>query len=409
MSYYKPTTFAQKVFKILQLFYYSIIQSSGKLRKRKPAHTSILMIVSKLDRIGGLEHQALELSAALIQQGCLITILTDRIDHSPSEEFRSGFLIRRLTFSTNPIRLLTSIFCFFFRQNDQYQLVHIHGITGFTIVAARVARFFGMKTIFKSATQDDFNSIFQQKGWKQRLYAKWILHADCMVAISQGIKHEMLDNGIPENRIRMLPNAVNTDRFHPPSNNRKISLRKKLQAPTDQILFLYLGRLEKRKGVDFLLDAWQKCSPGILWIVGSGAEEQRLKNICSDHRSTNVVFHGETRTPLDYYQAADVFVFPSLKEGSPGVILEAMSCALPCIATSIPGILEQIENGKQGRLVSPGNSDELAAAMVETANDASNRSGWSTEARETAVEFFDVNRIAAAYKKLYQELLTSSL
>ncbi len=407
MSYYKPTSFSQKIVKLIQLFlYFLIIKLRPKPKPKIPKHSSVLMIVSKLDRIGGLERQALELAAALVRRGCLITVLTDRIDDdSPRVEIRSGFLIRRLTRSTNPFAPFTLAF-YLIRYRHTYRLIHAHGVTGFTVVSLLLGKLIGRRTILKGATQDDFAKIFQKDNFKNRLYRKWIPGVDVLIAISQALQEEMIACGILENRIKRIPNAVNADKFFPPSKDRKISLRTRFSVSPEQNLFLFLGRLETRKAVDILLRAWHKCAPGVLWIVGAGPEEERLKRVCAELHLKNVVFHGESRTPADYYHAADVFVFPSVKEGSPGVVLEAMSSGLPCIAGRIGGIVDVMENRKQGLIVSPGSVDELADAIQYAGVHVEERTGWGKDARERVLKHFDVSYIAADYHSLYTELLS---
>ena len=406
MSFYKPTTVPQKIFKLLQLFwYFLIVRQSKRVKQNSATHAGILMVVSKLDRIGGLELQALELSSALIRHGCLITILTDSIDDSPAIEFRSGFIIRRLPPSTQPVRLFLSLLYFMFQQRHSFELLHAHGLTGFTIVSLWLAKFLGRHSLLKGATQDDFNNIFQRNEWKHRLYRKWILETDCFIAVSEEMKKEMIACGISEDRIKHIPNAVNTNKFTPVSEERKHSLRKRFLLSSEQTVFLFLGRLEARKAIDILLQAWEKCSPGFLLIVGTGPEERRLKQIIADLQ--NVVIKAESRSPVDYYQCADVFVFPSMKEGFPGVVLEAMSCGLPCIATRIGGVTDQMEHGKQGMLVSAGNAEELANAIQYVALNPEERRAWSKEAREIVLRRFDVSRISADYRFLYAELLSS--
>ena len=405
MSFYKPTTLSQKIFKLLQLFWYFLtVKSSKKVNRNCATHPGILMVVSKLDRIGGLERQALELSAALIRHGCLITIVTDSIDDSPALEFRSGFLIRRLPPSTKPVRLFLLLLYFMLQQRNSFELIHAHGVTGFTIVAVWLAKFLGRPSVLKGATQDDFKDIFERNEWKHRLYRKWILGTPCFIAVSEEMKKEMMACGIAEDRIQHIPNAVNTNKFAPASNDRKNLLRKRLSLSTEEAVFLFLGRLEARKAVDILLEAWKIYSPGFLLIVGTGPEEQRLKQISAGVK--NVMIHAESRSPLDYYQCADVFVFPSLKEGLPGVVLEAMSCGLPCIASSIGGVIDQIEHQKQGMLVPPGDAEELANAIQYVALNPEERRAWGEVARETVLRRFDVSRISADYRLLYGELLT---
>ena len=406
MSYYKPSTLLQKIIKVAQLYFYSLRPTRKRVLNRQK-QIAILMVVSKLDRIGGLERQAMELSSALIHQGCLITIITDRIDDSPSVELYAGTMIRRLARSTGPVSQFLSMVWFLFRQRSAFQIVHAHGVTGFTLVWLFLSRFVNRPVLLKGATKTDFENIFNQSDLKHRLYRRWILSANRVIAISQQIKEELLSCGVSENRILSIPNAVHSEKFSPPTTARKMILRNKFSIEPDQIVFLYFGRLEARKSVDVLLEAWHLKSPGLLCVVGSGPEEGKWKQLSMDLKLKSILFFDESRFPVDFYHCADVFVLPSLKEGMPGALLEAMSCGLPCIATKIGGVVDVMQNGKQGLLVSAGSAQELAEAMEFAASDPEKRMAWGTEARETILRDFEISRIAATYKLLYKQLLSS--
>ncbi|MGH9858226.1 MAG: glycosyltransferase family 4 protein, partial [Acidobacteriota bacterium] len=409
MSYYKPATLFQKFIKLLQLYFYSFrLSFVRKTRIKNQKHTSVLMIVSKLDRIGGLERQALELSAALIHHGCLITIITDRMDDDdPAVELRSGYLIRRLTRSNKPIRLFFSMLWFLFRKRETFQIIHAHGVTGFTLASLRFCGFFDRPALLKGATKGDFGNIFNQNNLKHRLYQKWILSSNRLIAISGEMKEELLSCEVPKDRIINIPNGVHTEKFCPPSTAQKVSLRNRFSIDPDQVLFLYFGRLESRKGVDVLLNAWHLQSPGHLWIVGSGAEQKKLKKLTIDLNLQDIRFYDESVSSLEFYQCADVFVLPSLKEGMPGALLEAMSCGLPCIATKIGGVLDVMQNDKHGLLVPPGMPQELADALAFMESHPEKRFQWGKSARETVLHQFEISRIAADYNSLYGKILAS--
>jgi glycosyltransferase involved in cell wall biosynthesis len=408
MSYYKPTTLLQKIIKLLQLYSYFLRLTffrTKRVRSRK--HTSVLMVVSKLDRVGGLERQALELASALIQHHrYLITIVTDRMnDAFPAVELRSGYLIRRMNRTDKPIRLFLSMLWLSFRHRGTFQIVHAHGVTGFTLAWLRLWQFFHRPALLKGATNSDFTDVFNQNDFKHRMYRRWILSARNLIAISKEMKQELLSCAVPENQIISIPNGVHSEKFYPPSTAQKLSLRNRFSISPDQIVFLYLGRLESRKAVDVLLNAWHLKSPGLLWIVGSGPEQKKWKQLSIDLNLRNIRFHDESLSPLEFYQCADVFVLPSLKEGMPGAMLEAMSCGLPCIATRIGGVVDVMQNDKQGLLVSPGIPQELADALAFIASHPEKQIHWGKSARETVLHQFEISHIAASYDSLYKTIL----
>jgi glycosyltransferase involved in cell wall biosynthesis len=168
---------------------------------------------------------------------------------------------------------------------------------------------------------------------------------------------------------------------------------------------LFMGRLEKRKGADVLLRAWQKMDDGILWIVGAGAEESALQKVAKELRLQRVQFLGGTLNPLDYYHAADVFILPSIQEGFPNVILEAMSCGLPCIASEIGGVTDILKQDSQGILFPPGDSDRLSEAMARMLSSPIDRNRWSQCAVKTVQDNYDFDRVLVDYVNLYSDLV----
>jgi glycosyltransferase involved in cell wall biosynthesis len=117
------------------------------------------------------------------------------------------------------------------------------------------------------------------------------------------------------------------------------------------------------------------------------------------------MFREETSSPVEFFQLADVFVLPSLKEGFPVVVIEAMSCGLPCIATRIGGVVDQIEDGRTGKLVDPGQVQELSDAIQYVATNERERKQWGKAARETVLQRYDISQVISTYQSLYSELI----
>jgi len=364
---------------------------------------SVLMLVPQLDRIGGYERQALQLSAALASSGVAVQILTDQIGHFPAKEFRSGFHIYRLQQQSSAGMVLGTFF-FLLRRLRFFNIVHCHGYSGFAFFAMRIAQILGRPVIVKLPTQNDMKHIFETKDRRHRFYRKVMKKVSSFVAVSDEIAQEIQSYGIPSGRIVRIPNFVNTVKFVAPSPSMKSDLRMRLNVPPEEMLFLSLGRLDERKGIDVLLRAWSKTKEGLLWIVGSGPEETRLKKLASELNLQRCQFLGPTQNPLDFYQVADVFVLSSLREGSPNVLLEAMSCRLACIATRIGGVTDILQEEIHGLLVEPGDADQLAQAL-NSAHDKAKTERWSEAASLHVRKNFDLSVVIARYVKLYDALL----
>ncbi|MHC4924169.1 MAG: glycosyltransferase [Planctomycetota bacterium] len=156
---------------------------------------------------------------------------------------------------------------------------------------------------------------------------------------------------------------------------------------------LYAGNLIRPKGVHVLLSALAELRDRgrtySLAVLGTGPFEDELKALARElGLADTVTFHGfqDLQGVLSHMDDADVFVFPSFGEGMPRVLLEAMARGLPIIATDVGGIGGVIEDGRNGRLVSPGSSEALAEAVGSLTQDPELWEGFSREGLVTAME-----------------------
>lgn len=178
--------------------------------------------------------------------------------------------------------------------------------------------------------------------------------------------------GIDNKLVRVIPNPIDQTNFCPKSDG------------TSERIVLYVGRLEKRKGVDVLIKAFggfARADPAVsLSLVGGDTRTFELNSrplTCAEYIDGSItdanikkriVFWGkiERRQLVDFYQRASVVVCPSERfENFPYVVLEAMSCGKPVIASNCGGLAEMIEDGKQGVLVRPGDPDALQSALAK--------------------------------------------
>lgn len=189
---------------------------------------------------------------------------------------------------------------------------------------------------------------------------------DLMIAGTPPIAHDALrEANIRPERIVIIPNGVDITLFFPPTD--KGLLKERLNLPPDDLAICVAGRVEKEKGIDYLLDAFHQIlqqHTGVkLVIVGSG---KALTNLRQRSRRLDlddwVIFAGSVANedmPC-FYGASDIFVMPTLREESiPFVVLEAMACGLPVIASDVSGNKAIIEDGKEGFLFRMGDVPDL--------------------------------------------------
>jgi len=169
---------------------------------------------------------------------------------------------------------------------------------------------------------------------------------------------------------QVIPNGIDLDQFNPDVNPIEKYLDGKLN-------ILFVGRLEKRKGVKYLIRAYtivkEKYPDSRLIIVGPGIRFRRkYENMVKKDNLGDVVFLGNV--PFEdlprYYKTADVFCSPAVSGESFGIVLlEAMAVGTPIVATNIDGYASVLTNGKEGLLVPPRNSRELASAICKILSD----------------------------------------
>ena len=178
----------------------------------------------------------------------------------------------------------------------------------------------------------------------------------------------------------------------------KIPARKDLSLPSDKTIILYAGYLTKRKGVYELLEAIygarKKCPDILLVICGAGPEEKTLRRVIREKGIEDIVLMAgevEPERMNKWMQASDLFVLASHTEGMPNVIMEAMACGLPVVATAVGGLTGAIGDCDGALLVPAGSVEELEKAIVKVISNDQLQKSMRTTARKKAEERFGGN------------------
>lgn len=212
---------------------------------------------------------------------------------------------------------------------------------------------------------------------KKKLIAWSLNHAEKTLVVSNAMRQQVLSLGVADSKIKVIPNGVDTNIFYPAE---KKWAREKLNLKTDSKIIVYIGRLSDEKGPDILIEAFSRLpelQKRLLVIVGSG----KMQNSCHTLASAlgvheSVKFAGERpnhEVPL-WLNAADVVCLPSLREGWPNVVMEALACGRPVVASNVGGVPEILTSEDLGILAEPGNPADLAAKL-----DRAIRSAWKEE------------------------------
>jgi glycosyltransferase involved in cell wall biosynthesis len=174
-------------------------------------------------------------------------------------------------------------------------------------------------------------------------------------------------------------------------------------------VWLNVGRLHPAKGLVYLIDAFALIVPAhpkmVLLVAGRGPQLDELERRARSRGVTDQIrFLGERSDVLALIDAADGLVFPSLSEGLPVSVLEAMAMQKACVASRIGPHEELIADRESGMLVALRDSDSLAAAMAAVQNEPALASGLAHKARRRATEEFDARRGADRLTELYVNL-----
>ena len=224
---------------------------------------------------------------------------------------------------------------------------------GFAVV--KLARELGLPCVIK-VHGSDIND-YMEVGWRRRVIVSTLNRASKVIAVSEALKNKMIEYGVDGKKIIVVYNGVDGEVFKP-GDRESARARLGLQKPAKRVLFV--GNLKPVKGLDDLIEAMRQIvverRDAQLHIVGYGPLEQSLRQRVSDvSLQDNVRFEGEKRPDevALWMNACDVLCLPSLNEGVPNVVLEALSCGLPVVATNVGGIPEVVSSEVAGFLVPP--------------------------------------------------------
>jgi len=235
----------------------------------------------------------------------------------------------------------------------------------------------------EAETAPDFFPIYLGDGALDRNQLAWLHQrrlrdlelAEGILVPSEHIAETLVQYGTARERIRVVPYAADCRRFRPDPAKRHDAT----------CTFLFAGGITQRKGIKYLLEAWRRVRrPGWrLQLLGALPREPGpLRAYLDEVELLGRVAHADVPGRM---AAADVFVFPSLFEGSAVVTYEALACGLPSLVTPSAGSV--VRDGEEGLLVPAGDTERLAEAMEQIGNDPARRAAMALAARRRALEF----------------------
>jgi glycosyltransferase involved in cell wall biosynthesis len=378
----------------------------------------ILMIIGQYHPVtGGAEKECQKLSGRLVKEGMAVAVLTQSSPGLPDYEIIDGIPVYRKMkgWHLYEYTYMLSVLWFLVKHSRHYDIIQCFGLYLFIPPVALIKQLLKKRAVARiegPATSGDFHRIKTLRCGRRIL--KSAQRFDRIISISRDISREIEDNGFSDHSVVSIPNSVDVEHFRPGSDDAVGRM--------GQICFV--GRLAEEKGVRYLLEAMkgvrEEWSGIKLVIVGDGPLRGGLEELSRQlGLMDDTVFVGQTDSVLSYYREADLFVLPSLSEGLPLSLLEALSCGLPAIATAVGGSREivdphdeagtiprsQYHIGEYGLLVNPEDVQGLVSGVLRLLNDRVLSNQLRKRARSCVQQRYAVEQVIGKYRSLYAGLV----
>ena len=295
----------------------------------------------------------------------------------------------------------------FLMKEQRFDLIHAHTILPDGFAAILLGKQLNLPVIC-TIHGSDIN-IYPNRNILNLWTTKWALKkANVCIAVSQRLREKIIDYGGEDLSVEVVYNGADPSVFAPVP---KREARRKLNIPIDGDILLYVGNLISVKGVDDLINVFDQVRKQRkqmrLYIVGEGERQNFLKEMVKNRGlGNNVVFVGRrphSEIPL-WLSAANCLVMPSLSEGFPTLLPEAMMIGIPIVGTNVGGIPEILIDSVTGILVPPGDVEALVTGINRLADEGlAERLAY--QARQIALSKFTWESNARRMLEIYQSLI----
>jgi glycogen(starch) synthase len=250
--------------------------------------------------------------------------------------------------------------------------------------------------------------------WFLRIFEERMMkRSKRLIAVSDFTRKELTQYyGVSESKIRVIHNGVDTVKFQPAADKRKV--KAELGFNPDDLAIVSVGRLYARKGLFTLIESMPAVTckfPNAKFIISGKGQNTEMNKLINHAQSLgvkdNIIFTGyfpDKKLPK-LYQAADVFAFSTFYEHHPFAMLEALATGLPVVTTNVGGIPETIRDGKDGFMCQPFNPKQFSDRILYLLEHPAAAQEMGSQARKTIMEQFDWRIIVKKVLAVYDEVL----
>lgn len=382
-----------------------------------PSSFRILMFARYLPpEYSGAASQALLLARNLRTRGHEIELVCPAWNGNPKCYRIDGFQVTRVHINLDAVHKEFSVWralsAHLWHRRHEIDILHGQGAYYTQSIVGPLGRLFRKPSLVKASLwNDDLCSVTGSS--ISPVHRRFLDMIDAYVAISNDLEQEFVDKGLSAEKVRRIPNGVDTQRFHPPGPDGKAEAAKSLGLPLDRPIALFVGVFDQRKRISWLAERWVETNGfgtrALLVAVGPTSREpygrtlrDSLESLAAAHPSQlQVRPHAEDIAP--YYRASDWFMFPSSNEGLPNAVLEAMATGLPTVACRVSGSHELVRDDLTGATFELDDAQGLGSALASIVGDRGRLLG--EQARRIVLQDYSIVNVASRYENLYRELI----
>lgn len=288
-------------------------------------------------------------------------------------------------------------------REQPFDLIHAHGLLPCGMAGVLLSKAFHLLCLCHARGSDV--NVYPSESRASFLLTRYVIeNCDAPAATSKALAEKMSSMSRVPRKISVLYKSVDTQLFA--THGDKALLRKRLGIPLQAFVAIFVGNLSHDKGVTDLSAAWtnitEKLPISILVLIGDGPLSGKLAAlgstvlVCGPRPNAEVAL---------WMQASDVLVLPSYSEGLPNVVLEAMACELPVVATPVGGIPEAVVHGKTGFLLPVGDRCKLASSILTLAQNENLRCSMGKAGRKRIQTVFRWDTYVSHATELYHSVL----
>ena len=247
-----------------------------------------------------------------------------------------------------------------------------------------------------------------------RLLERWLARRTTrLIAVGPQVRDDLVALGVaPAERFAVVRLGIELE-DRTAAGEERAAVRERLGITNDRFVVGWVGRMTGVKRADDVLEAFRllrvRVPRALLCMIGDGPDREHIEAQAHELGVIrDCLFLGYQHDVAPYYGAMDAFLLPSANEGTPVVVMEALSAGLPVVATRVGGIPDVVAEGEDSFLAAPGDTEQLAAYLVELADDPELRARLGAAGRARVLPRYAVSRLVDDMDDLYRELLAAA-